>query len=163
MSAPKLSVADRTSEFCRVRGISLLDHLGKGKDGGVWLTSAGSALKIHERPESYQHEVAAYIRFLSLGLEEVAGFAIPILLGFDDELLAIEMAIVTPPFVVDFASARLDLPDDLIEDEGNTLEDLVRERFGEQADQVMAIHFQLATAAGVFLTDLHPHNIKLGN
>ena len=44
------------------------------------------------------------MRVRDVGLTDVAGFAIPTLIDHDDELLALEMQIVFPPFVVDFAS-----------------------------------------------------------
>ena len=85
------------------------------------------------------------------------------MLDFDDGLLAIEMQIVFPPFIVDFASAQLDDPPDMIQDEGHTLDDLVRDRFGALADEVMAIYYELAARADVYVLDLHPHNIKFTN
>jgi hypothetical protein len=48
----------------------------------------------------------------------------------------------------------------VIEDEGSTLEDMVRERFADRADAVMALYGALITRAGIYLTDLHAHNIK---
>lgn len=66
------------------------------------------------------------------------------------------------PFIVDFASARLEFDPEFIEDEGNTLEDFVRSRFDERMDQVMAIYHELIARAGIYLTDLHPQNIKFG-
>lgn len=74
---------------------------------------------------------------------------VPAMLDHDDELSAIEMEIVFPPFIVDFASARLDVPSDLIEDKGNTLVDLVRERFDERADQVLGLYYDLIARAGI--------------
>lgn len=80
--------------------------LGKGKDGSVWRTSRLSALKIHATSTSYLPERDAYIRLQEVGVAKVAGFNVPALYVFDDELLAIEMEIIIPPFVVDFASTR---------------------------------------------------------
>jgi hypothetical protein len=48
----------------------------------------------------------------------------------------------------------------LIDYDGNTLHDMVRERFGDRADEAMGIHYQLIDRAGVYLTDLHGRNIK---
>jgi hypothetical protein len=109
--------------------------LGGGKDGSVWQTSRSSALKVHERGESYRAERNAYLRLRALGIEAVAGFAVPMFLEHDDELWVLEMEIVAPPFVVDFVSACLDRPPELIEDEGHTLIDMIRERFDERADE----------------------------
>jgi hypothetical protein len=95
-----------------------------------------------------------------LAITAIGGFHVPTMIDYDDDLRVIEMSVVSPPFIVDFASARLDFDPELIEDEGNTLEDFVRSRFDERTDQVMAICHELIARAGIFLTDLHPHNIK---
>ncbi len=103
------------------------------------------------------------MRFRDVGLDEVAGFAVPTLLGHDDHLLVLEMTVVVPPFVVDFASAVLDVDPELIEDEGHTIADMVRERFGDgRVDDVLGIREELIARAGAYLSDLHAHNIKFG-
>lgn len=126
-------------------------------------TSRQTALKIHIVQASYLFERDAYRRLLDVELYDVAGFALPTLVAYDDDLLAIEMTIVSPPFIVDFASARLDIPLDLIEDEGHTFFDFVQERFGEQTTDVLGVYEELIVHAGIYLTDLHPHNIKFRN
>ena len=51
----------------------------------------------------------------------------------------------------------------MIEDEGHTLADLVRDRFGDgRAGDVLGIVDELVVRAGAYLSDLHPHNIKFG-
>jgi hypothetical protein len=158
-----LSPEDRAEAYANRTAQTLLDLLGQGKDGGVWITSSGHAVKAHERFESYRAERNAYMRFRDVGLDEVNGFAVPSLLGHDDELLIIEMTVVPPPFVVDFASVVLDVDPELIEDEGHTLEDLVRERFGDdRTPTVLDIRDELIARAGAYLSDLHGHNIKFG-
>ncbi len=142
------------------QGIAALERLGEGKDGAVWRTSRWTAVKVHERPESYRAERNAYIRFQQVEITDIAGFSVPMLWAYDDENLVIEMEIVVPPYVVDFASVRLDVPEDLIEDEGHTLVDMIRERFDERANEVIALCEELASCAGIYLTDVHRHNIK---
>lgn len=52
----------------------------------------------------------------------------------------------------------------MIEDEGHTIEDLVRERFGEgRVAVVLDIRDELIARAGAYLSDLHGHNIKFGD
>jgi hypothetical protein len=138
--------------------------LGQGKDGGVWMTTARTAVKAHERAESYRAERNAYMRFRDVDLFDVAGFAVPALIDHDDELLAIEMQIVFPPFILDFASVVLDVDPELIEDDGHTLADMVRDRFGDgRADVVLGLREELIVRAGAYLSDLHGHNIKYGD
>jgi hypothetical protein len=147
--------------YLRRRSNETLDEkIGDGKDGYVWRTSEPSALKVHQTYTSYSFERDAYMRLRDLKIDIVGRFDVPKLLDYDDELNAIEMTIVFPPFMVDFASARLDIPPDLIEDEGNTFVDLIRERFDERADEVMALHYELIERAGIYLLHMHADNIK---
>src|SRR3954465_15859614 len=81
-------VVARMESYCEHRRISVTGTLGSGKDGYVWHTSRQTALKIHGQFESYRAERNAYIRFKELEIEEVSGFAIPVLRDFDDELFA---------------------------------------------------------------------------
>lgn len=134
--------------------------VGDGKDGDVFLTSNLTAAKVHHFSHSYARELRAYLRLGSLGIHQLAGFSIPNLEDFDDRKLVLEMTYVAPPFIVDFASAHLDVDPGCVFDEGNSLEDLVRERFGERTDEVMAIHHDLIDLAGIYLYDLNPYNIK---
>jgi hypothetical protein len=93
--------------------------------------------------------------------EAGSGIRDPGIARFDDESHVIEMSFVRPPFVLDFASATLDAPPDFSHDEGHTLEDLVRERFDEsKVDRVMELYYELGRVAGVYVSDLNPHNIK---
>jgi hypothetical protein len=153
---------ERITAYCGQRGITYdSEVLGGGKDGGVWQTSRLTAVKAHDRVESYRAERNAYIRFRDVDLARVAGFNVPDLTEHDDDLLVIEMTIVRPPFVVDFASVVLDVDPELIEDEGHTLADMVRERFGDAGvDDVLGIRDELIVRAGAYLSDLHGHNIK---
>jgi hypothetical protein len=50
-----------------------------------------------------------YERLSEKQVDTILSFDIPEPLRFDDEFMAIEMTIVMPPFVVDFASANLDI------------------------------------------------------
>jgi hypothetical protein len=87
------------------------------------------------------------MRLRDLQVTKVASFNVPALIDSEDGLLAIEMEVVYPPFIVDFASARLDFDPELIEDEGNSLEDFVRSRFDDRTDQVMGIYYELEQRA----------------
>ena len=140
MATPQLLIT-RGDRYSERRGLVRVGPLGEEKDGAVWHTSRPSALKIHQYEPTHRYERDAYIRFRDVGLTSVAGFSVPELVDYDDdELLAIEMQVVYPPFVVDFASGRLDHEPDLIEDEGHTLADMVFDRFGDdRGPTVMAM------------------------
>ena len=126
----------------------------------MWRTSRPSALKIHQRRESYVAERDAYVRLRDCQIRNIAGLSVPDMLGHDDGLWAIEMTIVFPPFIVDVASAYLDFPPDWPEDEGHMLIDMIRDRFDDQADEILAVYHELGLRAGIYLSDFHRHNIK---
>lgn len=67
-----------------------------------------SALKLHEAEESYARERDVYRRLAEHRIDQVCGFDIPAMIDCDDELWVLEMTIVKPPFVFDFAGAWLD-------------------------------------------------------
>jgi hypothetical protein len=149
------------SVYATQRGLALHSVLaGDGKDGDVYLTTELTAAKVHHLPDSYRRELMAYVRLGSLGITELGRFNIPSLEDFDDDKLVIEMSYVSVPFIVDFASVYLDDDPGWIFDEGNTLEDLVRERFGDRCDEVMTLHYDLIRVAGIYYFDLNANNIK---
>jgi hypothetical protein len=63
--------------------------------------------------EVYARERDAYLLLHAAGITSIAGHKIPHFIRADDDLLAIEMTIVKPPFLLDFASAypELEAPD----------------------------------------------------
>jgi hypothetical protein len=154
------SASARLNAYLSKHHITVVQPLGQGKDGTVFVTDRVTAVKVHERPESYLPERNAYIRLLDLKVDRISGFAVPVLELYDDDLRVIEMTIVMAPYILDFASAKIDAAHDLIEDEGHTLIDMIRERFDERADDVIALIDELGSYAGVYLTDVHAHNIK---
>jgi hypothetical protein len=100
--------------YAKSRGITIdcENPLGFGTDGCVWKTSRKSAVKVFEREANYQRERDCYQRLKSRGMVQIGCFEIPRLMDCDDELLVVEMGIVAPPFLLDFAKAYLDRPPD---------------------------------------------------
>ncbi|QYU70530.1 hypothetical protein J4558_10610 [Leptolyngbya sp. 15MV] len=110
-------IARRASQYAQRRGLELGPRLGDGKDGIVYSTFGSlqgpTAVKALARADLYGRELACYRRLAVRGIGgsvQVCGHNVPQLLGHDDELLVIEMTIVTRPFVLDFAGAFLDAP-----------------------------------------------------
>ncbi len=87
------------------------------------------------------------------------GFAVPQLIDIDESLWIIEMTIVSPPFVLDFAGAALDRrpqwPEDVLE-EWRTEK---AEQFGDRWPTVRLIMSSFA-GLGIFLADVKPGNIE---
>ncbi len=89
---------------------SLMKDLGSGAEGFVFPTPAATAVKIFTYNEKFVRELSVYQRLREHNATDVLGFAIPRLVNFDANLLVIEMPLVQPPFLLDFAQAVLDEP-----------------------------------------------------
>jgi len=81
----------------------------------------------------------------------------------DEALLAVEMTIVQPPFVLDFASAYLDeaapeFPEDVMEEWLASK----KEEFGSNWARAAGVLAALRRL-GIHMTDVHPGNIKFGD
>ena len=132
---------DRLDDDTALYRLAIVRQLGAGVHGSVFASSCQTAIKVHEFPAAYQREKLAYIRLNEHHVEEVHGFAVPQLIQADDDLLILEMTIVSPPFVLDFGGAYLDgkpefPPETLAEWEADK-----QEQFGEDwpaARQVIA-------------------------
>ena len=77
---------------------------------------AATALKVHSSAEPYRRERDIYERLREGRVTRILGFHVPQLLRWDDGLLALEMTVVAPPFVLDFAGAYLDFPPEFPEE-----------------------------------------------
>jgi hypothetical protein len=148
------------AEYTRQRGISLSGQVGWGNNGTVWRTSRWSALKIHRLEDSYRREVEAYIRIGDA--ETIAGLSVPNLVDHDAKLLAIEMKIVKPPFLLDFASAypietAPQFPPEVM---AEWLADK-REQFGTDWPKAAAAIREVERRFGLRMLDVHPANIML--
>jgi hypothetical protein len=146
--------------YAQRRLLRIVKRIGAGKDGSVFRMSSSSAVKIHERRESFEQELLVYQRLRACKATEVAGFKIPRLRGFAEDIFAIEMTIVHPPFVVDFASAVLDQPYDFPPETIEEWHARLEEQFEEHVAEAHHIIEELGKRFGVWLYDLHRHNIK---
>lgn len=149
----------RANEYTRLRGLRLEQELGSGKDGTVWATDRATAVKVFASRHTYDRELAAYRRLAEQGVSDVLGHHVPHLLRFDKGTLVIEMTIVRPPFLLDFASAWLDespgFSDEVIEE----WREQMLEVFAERWPHVASVLAELERY-GIHLTDIHPGNIK---
>jgi hypothetical protein len=154
----------RAKEYAKRRKLSIETQLGGGIQGAVFQTDDGNAIKALIRHEFYVRERDIYRRLRERGIESVAGFNVPRLLDFHDELLVIEMQIVTPPFVLDFAGAYLDSQPSYANDPdvmGPWEEDKV-EQFGKRWPTVKRVMYAFR-AHGIYLSDIKPGNIEFAD
>jgi hypothetical protein len=159
MSYSREEVEARAMRYANSRKLTLVDQLGFGVHGIVWSTDRTSAVKVHA-PDTihYGRERDIYLRLQEHSVSIAAGFHVPELVDFDDELRAIEMAIVQPPFVLDFAGAYLDAPPDFSEEVWAEWRAAKEEQFGRNWPKARAVLAALKRFA-VYMGDVSPSNI----
>jgi len=112
MFDPSKELQERATAYATARDIELKQVLGGGKDGSVYATNFGTAVKAFRQPDTFNRELACYMRLEEMEVRNVLGHNIPRLHAVDVSRHVIEMSIVQPPFLLDFASAYLDYPPD---------------------------------------------------
>jgi hypothetical protein len=157
-----LEAENRSREYARRKNATIGDRLGWGQDGVVVPTSLKSALKAFRYEELYRQELAVYQRLADWEVTSVRGFAVPRLLGYDDDLWVLEMQIVERPFVLDFAGGYLDRPPEFDPEVMAEIEEMRREQFGERWPTVQGILAEFRSY-GIYLTDIKPGNIEFAD
>ncbi|WP_404304562.1 hypothetical protein [Neorhodopirellula lusitana] len=142
----------------------LLDSLGTGTQGTVYTALRPRypfvfAVKFHLRQVAYHREVGVYLRLQDLEVHEVCGHQIPELLHHDDELLAIEMSTVRPPFCLDFGGAYLDQPPDYTPEVWRDWQEEKSDDFEENWPAVEQILDEFRWM-GIHIADVNPGNIR---
>jgi hypothetical protein len=166
------NIVRRASLYVQQRGLRLGPRLGDGKDGIVFSTLGAAAatatrwrgptaVKALARDDLYARELACYRRLAEHGIGghvQVCGHNVPQLLGHADELLVVEMTIVTKPYVLDFAGAYLDeppeFPAEVMEERNAHWSEVFEGRW--PAAQRIITQFE---RYGVYLLDPSPRNI----
>jgi len=157
----------RAQAYCKKHSLELGKKLGHGMQGIVYSASRTkvvheSAIKIHSKKIAYQRERDVYQRLLDRDVTRIKDFAIPKLLNSDENLLVVEMALVHPPFIVDFGGAYLDqLPDHAQNPTvaQNWINENI-EQFGENWNAVKEALIYLEQVYKVYIVDVNPGNIQ---
>jgi hypothetical protein len=155
MSPLRAYAIDRARQYAKTKSFTIETEFGSGCDGFVLATNQGTAIKAFHFPELYRRELEIYEYLLKWDITEVHGFHIPKLLGHDADLAIIEMTVVSPPFVLDFVSARIEIPVEYDE------EWIARrmDEFEEDWSTVKRVIWGFEQH-GIYLSDVHPRNIK---
>lgn len=156
-------VIESARRYATRRGLRLLEALGAGIHGSVWLAQGNakggaSAVKIHLEPEFHRREVEVYLRLQEAGVKRLRGFSVPQLVRADAELLALEMTVVKRPYLLDFAAAWLDAPPEFPDETWADWEADRREMFGERWPEVERVLAELEEL-GIHLLDVNPGNL----
>jgi len=83
-----------SEQYQQKNAVQFIDSLGDGKDGRVFKTSQGNAVKFFHDASIYRRELKAYQILRQRDIEQINGFQVPRLVRWDDSLLAIEMTTV---------------------------------------------------------------------
>lgn len=130
---------DAAEGFAEYAETSLADNLGAGVDGVVFTTSRPSAVKSLKTDSLFEREAEVYFRLADAGLTVVDGFNVPEMRCALPEFRAIELSIVRPPFVLDFATVALDRPPEWDEERAEAFDASIDEFFGDEADAVRSV------------------------
>ncbi len=144
------------------RGISIDDSipLGFGQDGAVWISSRETAVKLLERERTYINERDAYLRLSDENVTSLGIFAVPALVDYDDEHRIVEMAIVSPPYLLDFGKAYVDRESPYTPEQKEESHEACRELF-EADDWVLIEEAMLdLRLLGIEYLDIKPANIR---
>ena len=153
----------RAGVFASQRGLHITAQLGRGIHGSVHLTSAMTAAKAHKAYPSYRRECDCYNRLRERDISEICGHHVPQYIGCDDGLWVIEMTIVTPPFLLDFAGAYLDWPPEFSPEAMEYWHNDKQEQFGTRWKEVQNILAMLSEQAEIYMLDVNPGNIMFAD
>ena len=143
--------------------LRLAERLGHGIHGIVYAaernTEPGNvAIKVHRSREVHERERDVYLRLKEAGVVEILGFNVPKFIRSDDELMVIEMTIVSRPFVLDFAGAYLDSPPKFADEIWSEWEAEKRDQFEARWPKVQAVLNALEDL-DIYMVDVSPSNI----
>lgn len=122
-----------------------------------------SAIKVSRYEDGFCRELAVYQRLAEHRVKTVLGLAVPRLGEFDERLRVIEMTIVKPPFILDFAQAYLDIPKDYSEEVIEEMWARVGEVFEHRAGRVREVAAELEERYGIYYYDFTPRNLNFGD
>jgi hypothetical protein len=154
---------DSVTNFENKYRVRLARQLGQGKDGLVLSSDRDTAVKFFHDLDVYNRELRAYRALEEEDTDEINGHQVPRLRGCDAALRAIEMTIVSPPFLLDFAAAyteeeveRFAFDQDVMDER----EEFWKDIFGPRWPQVVAIREAFFDRTGLILLDLSLNNVR---
>lgn len=155
----------RFTAYAEQQGLHSIQRLGAGKDGVVYKVKRNAfpgflAVKSFYRQAGFERERDVYLRLRELRLGKIRSCYVPELVAWSDELLTLEMTIVEPPFILDFADAWFE--EDAPEFSDEVWADMDRkldEDFAARATEVRRL-LAVLRSYGILLCDVHPGNIR---
>lgn len=137
-----------------------LTRLGWGMGGYVFHSpDFVSAIKVHKTAEQYRTEVRAYSILSQNRITTLFGLTIPVLRDSRDDLLAIKIDFVSPPYLLDFAGVLFqphDYTDDAI---ALWLREITR-LFGSRNEWIVYAVYAELQKYGIHYMDMRPSNLN---
>ena len=135
-----------------------------GTQGSVWLMKnnkmAPTVLKIHNEQRAYAIEQMCYMRLRDYGVTHLEGFHVPLLIHCERETLVLEMTMVRPPYLLDFAQAYLDSPPDYSEEVWAETRARWSAAYGDEWPRVQRV-LAAMEELGIYYEDVHRGNLAL--
>jgi hypothetical protein len=137
-----------------------LESLGWGVSGFVFLApDLLSAIKVHHNQEGHAAELKAYHLLRQHRITSLFGLTVPKLRRFDSARRLIEIDVVSPPYLLDFAGVKFVDPE-FSEDTVTDIQEMISERFGRNAYVAYAVQHELLKI-GMYYLDLRPSNLNV--
>lgn len=156
-------ILEKAETYASGRDRQLAGRLGFGIHGIVFALEGNvhpgvSALKVHHSEEPYVRERDVYRRLAREGVREICGLRVPEMLDCDDALFALEMTMVKPPFVLDFAGAYFNTAPEFSEEVWDERTAKWENEFGGDWTKAQMILAELK-GMGIDMLDPSPRNI----
>lgn len=160
-----MSLAHPDAERIAQQYLSSLDaeivaRCGYGKEGVVFKSSRGTAVKVHSSSITFQNEYLAYRRLAETGTQVVLGFRVPRPIQANAGLKVIEMGIVEPPYLLDFGTSATDYKPDFSPEVWEEWWGRVQENFEDRFPVAEAVFNHLKRKLNIWHLDLRPSNLR---
>lgn len=153
--------AERVAQlYLEQRGATIQAQCGFGKEGVVFKSSHGTAVKVHSGKRSFLNEYYAYQRLSDTQTYRVRGFRVPKLINTDQRLRIIEMGIVEPPCLLDFGSSSTDFEPDFTPEVWDDWWAKLEAWFEDRFPEAEAVFYHLKDNLGIWHLDLRPSNLQ---
>jgi hypothetical protein len=146
---------EKAEAYALGNGTDLIERLGFGIHGIVFAEKSEDkpgtcALKMHHFFDPYARERDVYLRLQAAAVTRIGGLHVPQLLRWDDEWLALEITVVKPPFLLDFASAYLDFAPTFSDEVWEDWEIKNREEFGDDWPRAQGVSCRIGELRNPF-------------
>ena len=152
-------IMERRSAYCSRHYVVIqFDEPDWGLDAFLWRTTVETVVKVHRYHERFQKELATYRRLAERKIVRLKGFEFPQLVNYDEELHILELSIVSPPYILDFAEVGLGKKPGNFDLE--RIEAQQSKQFGNDWPDVKRL-LEALMQVGIYYDDVHNRNIRL--